>query len=121
MPIARRNKVRSSAVIMTMSPRQATAAVAARRPADGVFSARSRSRRDLVLILPCATRALIGRMELSSWRCRRSLFAAERVIGGNLDQDDLDAIGSISAARAVTRQVNETARAPAVRVGLQLG
>ena len=54
---------------------------------------------------------LIGRMELSSWRCRRSLFAAVRVIGGNLDQDHLDAIGFISAARGVTRQVNETARA----------
>jgi hypothetical protein len=50
-------------------------------------------------------------MELSSWRCRRSLLAAERVIGGNLDQDHLDAIGSISAARGVTRQVNENVRA----------
>src|SRR5262249_14545670 len=57
MPIARRNKVRSSAVTMTMSARQATAAMPARRPADGVFSARSRSRRDLGLILPRATRA----------------------------------------------------------------
>jgi hypothetical protein len=50
-------------------------------------------------------------MELSSGRCRRSLFAAERMIGGNLDLDDLDAIGSISAARGVTQQVNENARA----------
>src|SRR5262249_37613582 len=62
--IARRKKVRSSAVIMTMSPHQATAAMAARRPADGGFPARSRMRRDLLLILPGATRALISsRME----------------------------------------------------------
>jgi hypothetical protein len=33
------------------------------------------------------------------------------VIGGNLDHDGLDAIGSISAARGVTRQVNQNARA----------
>src|SRR5215472_255382 len=57
-------------------------AMAARRPADAVFSARSPSRRDLVLILPYATPALISRTELSSWRCRRSLFAAERVSAG---------------------------------------
>jgi hypothetical protein len=43
--------------------------------------------------------------------------AAQRVIGGDLDQDDLDAIGSISAARGVTRQVNENARSPAVTCG----
>jgi hypothetical protein len=84
-----------------MSPRQGTAPMASKRAADGVLSARSHSRRDLVLILPCAIRALIGRMELSSWRCRQSLPATERVIGGNLDHDHLDAIGSISAARGV--------------------
>jgi len=38
-------------------------------------------------------------------------------VGGNLDQDDLDAIGSISAARGVTRQVNENARSPADMIG----
>jgi len=38
-------------------------------------------------------------------------------VGGNLDQDDLDAIGSISAARTVTRQVNENARSPADTLG----
>ena len=43
----------------------------------------------------------------------RSLFAVERVIGGNLDHDGLDAIGSNSAARGVTRQANENARNPA--------
>jgi hypothetical protein len=85
--------------------------MAAGRSADGVLSARSRSRRVLVLILPCATRALSRRVVLSSRRFRRSLLAAQRVIGGNLDQDDLDAIGSISAARGVTWQVNENARA----------
>ena len=84
--------------------------MAAGRSADGVLSARSRSRRVLVLILPCATRALSRRVVLSSRRFRRSLLAAQRVIGGNLGQDGLDAIGFIPTARALTRQVNENAR-----------
>ena len=74
-----------------------------------------------MLILPRATPAFISHMEWSSWQYRRSPFAAENVIGGNLDQDGLDAIASISVARRVTRQIKERAVPPLWRCHMPSG
>jgi hypothetical protein len=89
---------------MIMSPLcRATAATTARRSAAGVFSAGSRSRRDLVLILPCTRRTLCR----SAQRLRPLLTYAYPLLAVQARIELTRVYLALASARTLIQEIDE--------------